>query len=80
MGVIAHSTHLRGAGRYRGGVERPRAQVMLAIRLDSEICERLSLGYRDPASIDPEAWRGREPEGILIVPKAGEILYRVGRP
>ena len=78
LGVIAHSTHVRGAGRYRGGVERPRAQVTLATRLGPEICEHLSLGHRDPASIDPEAWRGREP--ILLVPKAGEILYRVGRP
>lgn len=76
--MIAHSTHVRGAGRYRGGVERPRAQVTLATRLGPEICEHLSLGYRDPASIDLEAWRGREP--ILLVPKAGEILYRVGRP
>ena len=80
LGVIAHSTHVRGAGRYRGGVERPCAQVTLATRLGPEICERLSLGYRDPASIDLEPGRGREPEGILLVPKAGEILYRVGRP
>ena len=78
--MIAHSTHVRGAGRHRGGVERPRAQVTLATRLGPEICEHLSLGYRDPASIDPEAWRGRESEGILLVPKAGEILYWVGRP
>lgn len=80
LGVIAHSTHVGGAGRYRGGVERLRAQVTLATRLGPEICERLSLGYRDPASIDLEAWRDREAEGILHVPKAGEILYRVGRP
>ena len=78
--MIAHSTHVRGAGRYRGGVERPRAQVTLATRLGPEICEHLSLGHRDPASESMEAGRGREPEGILLVPKAGEILYRVGRP
>lgn len=80
LGVIAHSTHVRGAGRYWGGVERPRAQVTLAARLGPETCERLGLGYRDPASIDPEAWRDREAEGILLVPEAGEILYRVGQP
>ena len=51
LGVTAHSTHVGGAGRYRGGVERLRAQVTLATRLGPEICERLSLGYRDPASI-----------------------------
>ena len=56
------------------------ARVTLATRLDAEACERLNLGYRDPVTIDPEAWRDREDEGILLVPKAGEILYRVGRP
>ncbi len=80
LGVIAHSTHVRGAGGYREGVELPRARVTLATRLDAEACERLNLGYRDPVTIDPEAWRDREDEGILLVPKAGEILYRVGRP
>ncbi|MCY4355747.1 MAG: hypothetical protein OXC09_13415 [Truepera sp.] len=80
LGVIAHSTHVRGAGRYWRGVERPRAQVTLAARLGPETCERLGLGYRDPASIDLEAWRNREAEGILLVPEAGEILCRVGQP
>jgi hypothetical protein len=30
----------------------------------------------DPDGIDPESWRGREEEGILYVPKAGETPYR----
>ena len=29
-GVLAHSTHLKGAGSYEGGVEKPRIQVTLA--------------------------------------------------
>lgn len=38
---------------------------------------RINLGYRDPASIDVAAWTGREREGILVVPRAGEMLYRL---
>ena len=33
----------------------------------------------DPASIDIAAWSGREREGILVVPRAGEMLYRLKR-
>jgi hypothetical protein len=36
----------------------------------------LNLGYLDPASVHPEAWKDREDEGILYVPDAGEVLYR----
>jgi hypothetical protein len=39
----------------------------------------VNLGYLDPALVDLEAWTGREQEGILVVPKAGEMLYRVGQ-
>jgi len=43
----------------------------------SPASSRLNLGYLDPASINIDEWKGREHEGILYVPKAGEILYRV---
>ena len=78
-GVLAHSTHLRGVGTYdpATGVERPRIQVTLATGIPAERCRRLNLGYLDPASIDVDEWEGREDEGILVVPKAGEMLYRV---
>ncbi len=76
-GVIAHSTHVRGAGRFENGVERFRARVTLATGIPREICERISLGYRDPASITPQAFAGREAEGVLLVPRAGETLYRL---
>jgi nickel-dependent lactate racemase len=77
LGVLAHSTHLRGAGRFEAGVERPRIDVTLATRIPPEDCERLALGYLDPAAVDPSAWQGREDEGLLFVPKAGEMLYRI---
>ncbi|MGD8464998.1 MAG: lactate racemase domain-containing protein [Anaerolineae bacterium] len=78
-GVLAHSTHLRGIGTFDAetGIERPRIQVTLATGIPRERCERVNLGYLDPATIVPEEWRGRQDEGILVVPKAGEMLYRV---
>jgi hypothetical protein len=52
-------------------------KVTLATGLPRELCERIGLGYRDPASIDVEAFAGRESEGVLLVRKAGEQLYRL---
>ncbi len=78
-GVLAHSTHLRGMGTYDAGTgeEKLRIRVSLATSIPRERCERVNLGYVDPATIHPEEWAGREAEGILLVPKAGEMLYRV---
>jgi nickel-dependent lactate racemase len=76
-GIIAHSTHVRGAGTYVDGVEKPRIDVTLATGIPRERCERIGLGYLDPASIDFDEWKGRDDEGILLVPRAGEQLYRV---
>ncbi len=77
--VLAHSTHLRGVGTYDAetGVERPRIRVTLATGIPRERCERINLGYLDPATIDVSEWEGREDEGILVVHKAGEMLYRI---
>jgi hypothetical protein len=74
---LAHSTHVRGDGRFEDGVEYPRARVSLATRLPPEDCAQLALGYLNPAAIDPAEWQNREDEGTLFVPKAGEMLYRV---
>ena len=76
-GVLAHSTHLRGSGTYEDGVERPRIQVTLATGIPAEECAALNLGYRNPATIDPAQWANREDEGILLVPHAGEVLYKL---
>ena len=78
-GVLAHSTHLRGDGRYENGVERPRIRVTLATGIPRALCERVGLGYLDPAAVNPADWRGREDEGVMVVERAGEVLYRVGR-
>jgi hypothetical protein len=54
--VLAHSSHVRGAGTDVDGVERPRARARATVTL---------------------AWLGREDEGVLVVPHAGERLYRL---
>jgi hypothetical protein len=75
--VLAHSTHVRGAGTFEGGVEKPRIEVILATGIPEQACRAVNLGYCDPAGIDPAAFAGREEEGVLFVPGAGEVLYRL---
>lgn len=77
LGVLAHSTHVRGDGAFVDGRERPRATVTLASQVPPDECAALSLGYRNPDEIDVRDWQDREDEGILYVPKAGETLYKV---
>lgn len=79
-GVLAHSTHVRGIGMFENGVERCRAQVTLATGIPESVCRQINLGYRDPRSIRPEDYAGREDEGILLVPKAGEMLFQLKNP
>jgi len=78
-GVLAHSTHLRGVGEYDAatGVECPRIKVTLATGISKDKCEQVNLGYMNPDDIDLDAWRDREDEGILLIPRAGEQLYRL---
>jgi nickel-dependent lactate racemase len=76
-GVLAHSTHVRGVGTFEDGVERCRVQVTLATGIPESICREINLGYRDPASIRKEDFANREDQGVLLVPKAGERLFRL---
>jgi nickel-dependent lactate racemase len=76
-GVLAHSTHLRGAGTYDPDEgERCRIEVTLATGIDAATTRGLSLSYLDPRAIDVEEW-SRDPD-TLVVHDAGEILYRLG--
>jgi nickel-dependent lactate racemase len=77
LGVLAHSTHLRGSGVMEDGIEMPNVRVTLASKIPAEDCARLNLGHLDPAKVNVEEWKDREGEGVLFVPKAGEILYRL---
>lgn len=78
-GVLAHSTHLRGKGTYDPvtGIESPRIRVTLSTGISEADCHAVNLGYRDPASIDVAAWMRRQDETLLVVPRAGEFLYRL---
>jgi lactate racemase len=78
-GVLAHSTHLKGLGQFDPvtGIETSRIRVTLATGIPEERCRRINLGYLDPASINVEEWRGREREDVIVVQRAGEVLYRI---
>jgi len=77
LGVLAHSTHVKGRGEFEGGVETPDVDVVLATAIPPEVCRRINLGYLDPATLDVDSYRGREDEGILVVDRAGEVLHRL---
>jgi nickel-dependent lactate racemase len=81
-GILAHSTHVRGGGTFDPAcaLESPRIRVTLATGISRERCERINLGYLDPVSVKIADWHGREQDGWLVVTRAGEMLYRVGRP
>jgi hypothetical protein len=76
-GVIAHSAHVYGIGTYENGFETPRVRVTLATGIPEAVCRKINLGYRDPATIKPADYANREDEGILYVPKAGEMLFHL---
>jgi len=78
-GILAHSTHVKGLGAYDAATQResPRVEVTLATGIPKERCRRVNLGYLDPASVDQRDWEGQEDEGTLVVPRAGEMLFRL---
>ena len=79
-GVLAHSCHVHGIGKYENGVEKPRARVTLATQISPERCKEINLCYRDPKTINIEDYANREDEGILLVRKAGEKLFHLKNP
>ena len=81
-GILAHSTHVKGLGHYDEArrIETPRIRVTLATGISREATEHVNLAYLDPATVDAAGWPTRIERGMLVVPRAGEMLYRVGRP
>jgi nickel-dependent lactate racemase len=81
-GILAHSTHVRGLGTFdaSSGTERARIRVTLATGIPAERCRRVNLTYLDPARVDPAEWSAQTDSGSVVIPRAGEFLYRVGRP
>ena len=75
--VLAHSVLVKGLGTFEQGIEKPRIEVVLATSIPEDHCRRINLGYLDPDAIDPDDYRNREQEGVLVVDHAGETLHRV---
>jgi nickel-dependent lactate racemase len=75
-GVLAHSTHLRGAGTYdEVGGERLRLTVTLATGIPEDVVRAANLDYLDPREVDVAAFEA-DPD-TLVVPQAGEVLFRL---
>ncbi|MBB4743421.1 nickel-dependent lactate racemase [Actinoplanes octamycinicus] len=73
-GVLAHSTHLRGAGTWDPvDGERPRVRVTLATGIPEHVVRAADLDYLDPATLDLDALAADS----FVVPQAGEILFRL---
>jgi nickel-dependent lactate racemase len=73
---LAHSTHLRGAGRFdQVNGERLRVTVTLATGIGEAVVRSANLDYLDPDDVDVAAWSA-DPD-TLVVPNAGEDLYRL---
>jgi len=92
LAVLAHSTHVKGAGTFdvATSTEHPRIEVKLASQISPEDCARLNLGYLDPRSVDLSGGTsvggaggtgngggGGGGGGTLVVPRSGEMLYRI---
>ena len=75
-GVLAHSTHLFGAGSYDDvHGEQGRVTVTLATGIPADIVRSVNLHHLDPTAVDIEAMAA-DPD-TLVVPDAGEVLYRL---
>jgi nickel-dependent lactate racemase len=82
LGILAHSTHVKGRGTYDAArhVESPRITVTLATGMSRAECEHLSLKYADPSAVDMAEWSTEIGSGAYKIPRAGEMLFRVGTP
>ncbi|GIF04909.1 lactate racemase domain-containing protein [Actinoplanes siamensis] len=71
-GVLAHSTHLRGAGTYDPVTgEHPRVTVTLATGIPERVVRAANLDHLDPAAVD------LGDPGAFVVHNAGEVLFRL---
>lgn len=78
-GVLAHSTHLRGAGTWNPlDGERNRLTVTLATGIPEHVVRAANLDHLDPSTIDPATFAA-DPD-TLVIEQAGEVLYRLRHP
>ncbi|WP_375487802.1 lactate racemase domain-containing protein [uncultured Jatrophihabitans sp.] len=74
--VLAHSTHLCGAGTWdEHDGERDRVTVTLATGIPEDVVRGVNLNYLDPAAVDLAA--AEADLDTFVVPNAGEILFRL---
>ena len=73
--ILAHSTNVKGIGKFENGIEYPRITVTLATSIAKARCEAINLAWRDVNSIDIARWK-EDPE-TLVVEEAGQVLYRL---
>lgn len=75
-GVLAHSTHLRGAGTYdEVNGERCRVDVTLVTAIPEEQVRKANLGYIAPENFDLASYEADQE--TMVVPNAGETLFRL---
>jgi lactate racemase len=75
-GLLAHSTHLRGAGTFSVEEgEKCRITVTLATGISEERTRAMNLNYLDPNQLNLDDFKGDA--STLINHNAGEILYRL---
>jgi hypothetical protein len=75
-GVLAHSTHLRGAGTYdEVEGEKCRVNVTLVTSIPEAKVRKANLGYIAPEDFDLAAYEA-DPD-TMVVPNAGETLFRL---
>ena len=74
--VLAHSTHLRGAGSWDEATgEHGRVTVTLATGIPEDVVRSVNLNYADPAQVDVAGFEA-DPDA-LVVRDAGEVLFRL---
>jgi lactate racemase len=79
-GILAHSTHVKGQGTFEPSTQKeaPRIKVTLATGIPRERCRQLSLDYLAPTDVDLASWSTDTGTADCMVPRAGELLFRVG--
>jgi nickel-dependent lactate racemase len=75
-GLLAHSTHLRGAGTFNEvNGEQLRITVTLATGISESRVRAMNLNYLDPATLKVSDYENDSE--TMVLPNAGEILYRL---
>jgi len=74
-GILAHSTHVKGIGKYEDGIEKPRIKVTLATGIPESVCIKINLGYLDPEEVSLREWE--KDKDNLLVREAGIKLYKL---